>query len=136
VALIALIWFGSAVLCSMAAKSRGRDPVGWFILGLIFGVFALAAVLLMQSNRIEASRSYTGESDSDTKTCPDCAETIKAQARVCRFCTRKFSDSEIEEAMETSGGGTFRSGPKKQCRHCRSLNHVGNKVCGSCGGPL
>ena len=26
----------------------------------------------------------------DTKTCPDCAETIKAGAKVCRFCNHGF----------------------------------------------
>lgn len=32
-----------------------------------------------------------------TKRCPDCAETIKIEARVCRYCGRKFSDQEIVE---------------------------------------
>jgi Uncharacterised protein family UPF0547 len=30
---------------------------------------------------------------SDTKTCPACAETVKAAARVCRFCGHQFEDA-------------------------------------------
>jgi hypothetical protein len=32
--------------------------------------------------------------DSETKTCPDCAEEVKAAARVCRFCGYRFTGDE------------------------------------------
>ncbi len=32
----------------------------------------------------------------DTKVCPDCAETVKAAARVCRYCQHVFADGHRE----------------------------------------
>jgi hypothetical protein len=34
---------------------------------------------------------------SQTKKCPDCAETIKKDARICRFCQYKFSEDDISK---------------------------------------
>src|SRR4029079_2815589 len=31
-----------------------------------------------------------GEPDEATKVCPECAETVKAAAKVCRFCGHRF----------------------------------------------
>ena len=33
--------------------------------------------------------------DSDSKICPSCAETIKAEAKKCRFCGENFSDEAL-----------------------------------------
>jgi hypothetical protein len=46
----------------------------------------------------------TDQSKGETKICPDCAETIRAQARKCRFCGRRFDD--YSESQSRSGGFT------------------------------
>lgn len=43
-----VIWLAFAIVTALAAKARGRDPIGWFFIGLIGGVFGLIAVLVMK----------------------------------------------------------------------------------------
>ena len=42
----------------------------------------------------------------DTKECPYCAETIKAAAKVCRYCGRDLEEDEIRVVTEISGNPT------------------------------
>jgi len=41
------LWVAFAVITAIAANARGRSAIGWGLLGLVFGVFALIAVLVM-----------------------------------------------------------------------------------------
>jgi hypothetical protein len=38
----------------------------------------------------------TGAAPGRTKKCPDCAEIIQLEAKICRFCTRQFTDHEVQ----------------------------------------
>lgn len=43
-----IIWLGFAVVTALAAGARGRNPWKWLFIGLLFGVFGLIAVLVME----------------------------------------------------------------------------------------
>jgi hypothetical protein len=47
---------------------------------------------LVQAQEAENGNIYRGgsASTSDERSCPWCAETIKAAARICRFCGREL----------------------------------------------
>ena len=46
--------------------------------------------------------AYSSEFSPDalSRKCPDCAETIKVEAFVCRFCGRKFQAAEVQAAIQ------------------------------------
>ncbi|MBZ9741026.1 MULTISPECIES: hypothetical protein [unclassified Mesorhizobium] len=65
------------------ARSKGKSFVAWWIYGAALFIVALPHALLMRSDQgaIESKALSTG-----MKKCPSCAELIKSEAKVCRYC--------------------------------------------------
>ena len=80
------LWFGCAVMCWIVANSKGRFAGVWFLLGLVFGVFALIAVAVLPS---ELASKDAPTPRTHVK-CPDCREFVLKDARVCRHCQCKL----------------------------------------------
>lgn len=71
------------------AQGKGRSFVGFWIYGALLFIVALPHSLLMSSDprSVEAKQL----SDGVNKKCPHCAEIIKTEARVCRYCSREVA---------------------------------------------
>ena len=80
------VWVAFAVVTALAAPSRGRSSWNWFLLGLLFGFFALIALLVLPSLKA-AAREPTPETHLQ---CPDCAELVRKEASVCKHCGCKL----------------------------------------------
>jgi len=86
---IIIFWLCISGIVGVIARNKGRSYVGYFLLSLLtsplVGIFLL---LWVGSNtkKIEAAQIQAGHS----KKCPFCAELIKVEAKVCRFCSREL----------------------------------------------
>ena len=78
----------------------GSFIVAGLLCFLLIGLFVFIYMLIVKPDGTltvtytqSASAAAPGATlpDLDTKTCPQCAERIKAAAKVCRFCGHSFS---------------------------------------------
>lgn len=50
-----VLWIVFGVACAAVANARGRNPLGWFFIGLIGGCFALAVLFVIPDVKKEAA---------------------------------------------------------------------------------
>ncbi len=67
--------------CAFIASQKNRDSGSWFLLGFFFSILAILALIAIPKE------SSASQFDAIRK-CPFCAEFVKAEAIICRFCQK------------------------------------------------
>jgi hypothetical protein len=120
------------------AKGKGHSFLAWWICGAALFIIAFPASICIKP--ATGSNDITGL-QARQKKCPFCAELIKPEARVCRFCGRDLPAPAAAAHRKPAPRYRFRktspAAPTYHCPGCNGLLTTGvlamqNPICPHC----
>lgn len=82
-----ILWLVCAFICAAIASSKGRSTGGWFVLGLIFGIFAVIVVAVLSNLKRPVIVAGLEAATPETHVrCPECRELVRKDAKRCKHC--------------------------------------------------
>ena len=100
---IFLLWFGLSVIVGLfASVRRGRSGLGWWFLAMVISPLLAGLLCLILPSRMASAETPTPNTHVK---CPDCAELVRREARVCKHCGCKLVPQPMEAAAPYSETG-------------------------------
>lgn len=85
-------WLVLSVVVGVVAAIRGRSFFGGFLVSLFFSpLIGLIVVLVSKTGEQLSRESARKGGSSEFRVCPQCAEVVRREALVCRFCNADLS---------------------------------------------
>jgi len=122
-----IIWVAAAVLGGAVASGKNRSAAGWATICLLLPI-AILVLFALPTIKEEPTAEIS-------KKCPDCAEQVQPDARICRHCGHEFTKTVVPSGPSAKKSATNQT-DIITCAACNKETYAGQDTCPHCDMPL